>query len=344
MSEQNRKERPVHPSVRIGMLSFAHGHAYSYASALTTLPSVEIAGIYDADMDRGQGAAKRFATTYFPDIDALLEQELDGVIICSENAYHASMVLQAAPHVRNILCEKPIATTVADARTMVDSCHETNTRLQIAFPVRFSPSIQHLKALLTRQELGEIYSVKCTNHGSMPDGWFQDPGLAGGGAVIDHTVHVIDLLRWFWQTEVAEVYAEVGRGILHRDIEIDDAGLLSFQLANGIYGTLDTSWSRPSSYPTWGDVKIEVVAERGVITVDALRQALSVSSDTWGKMRWVNWGSDMDHALISDFIEMIQTDRPPSITGEDGLKALEVALAAYRSAANHRPIAIGPVA
>ena len=344
MSDQIQQERAVQPSVRIGVLSFAHGHAYSYASALTTLPSVEFIGIYDADVDRGQAAANRFTTTYYPDLDALLGQELDGVIICAENAHHAPMVHQAAPHVRNILCEKPIATTIGDAQVMVDRCHETNTRLQIAFPVRFSPPIQYLKALLDRGELGEIYSVKCTNHGSMPGGWFCDPALAGGGAVLDHTVHVIDLLRWFWQTEVAEVYAEVGQGILHQGMEIDDAGLLSFQLANGIYGTLDTSWSRPSSYPTWGDVKIEVVAERGVITVDALRQALSVSSDTWGKTRWLNWGSDMDHALISDFIEMVQTGRPPSITGEDGLKALEVALAAYQSAASQHPIALTPAA
>jgi predicted dehydrogenase len=327
-------------STRIGLLSFAHGHAYSYATALTELPRVEIVGVYDANASRGQAAADQFSTSFYPEAEALLAQGLDGVIICSENAYHAPLVHLAAEHTRNILCEKPIATTVADAQAMIDRCKSTGTQLQIAFPVRYSPPILHLKALLDRNELGKVYSVKCTNHGSMPGNWFIDPALAGGGAVMDHTVHVVDLLRWFWQTEVVELYAEVGIGLLHPGMEIDDVGLLSFQLANGIYGTLDTSWSRPSSYPTWGDVKIEVVGERGVVTVDAFQQALNVSSESWGKTKLVPWGSNADGALIADFVEMIQTNRSPSITGEDGLRAMEVALAAYRSAASGRPVTL----
>ena len=183
-------------SVRIGMLSFAHGHAYSYATSLAKLPGVEIAGTYDADAERGRAAAARFGTTFYADPETLLDQELDGVVICSENVYHAPLVHLAAEKTSNILCEKPLATTVADAQAMIDHCRATGTRLQTAFPVRFSPAMQQLKALLDRQELGKVYSVKCTNHGSMPGGWFCDRALSGGGAVIDHTVHVIDLLRW----------------------------------------------------------------------------------------------------------------------------------------------------
>jgi predicted dehydrogenase len=332
----------IEQTVRIGMLSFAHGHANSYAASLKQLPGVQLIGIHDHEPMRGHAAAERFNTTFYASAETLLDNNLDGVIICSENAHHAALVHLAASKTRNILCEKPIATTLDDAHAMIERCHTTGTQLQIAFPVRFSPAIQQLKAMLDDQQLGEIYAVKCTNHGSMPGGWFADPKLAGGGAVMDHTVHVIDLLRWFWKTEVIELYAEVGTSLLHPDLAIDDAGLLSFQLANGIYGTLDTSWSRPSSYPTWGDVKIEVVGEKGVVTVDAFRQALSVSSDAWGKTRWVPWGSDMDLALITDFIEMVRTGRAPFISGEDGLRALEVALAAYQSAASRRPVSLVP--
>ncbi len=326
--------------VRIGMLSFAHGHANSYAASLAKLPGVEIVGIYDADAKRASSAAERFAATFCADPEKLLDQKLDGVIICSENVFHAPLVHLAAGRTGHILCEKPISTTLTDAQAMIDRCYSTGTQLQIAFPVRFTPAMQQLKALLDRHELGQIYSVKCTNHGSMPGGWFCDPTLSGGGAVIDHTVHVIDLLRWFWNSEVTDLYAEVGSKILHPTMDIDDMGMLSFELANGIYGTLDTSWSRPTSYPTWGDVKIEVIGEKGVVTVDSLNQQISVSSDTWGTTRWIPWGSDMDLGLIADFIDMIRTGRPPSITGEDGLRALEVALAAYQSAATQRPVTL----
>lgn len=331
---------PAHTPLTIGILSFAHGHANSYAEALHHLPGVKLVGVWDEDPARGQKAATANNTQWYPDAEALLATGLDGVIICSANAHHKPLVLQAAGRTQAILCEKPIATTLADARAMIDACDRAGTRLMIAFPVRYAPSVQHLKALLDRGDLGNIYATKCTNHGSMPGGWFIDPQLAGGGAVVDHTVHVIDLLRWFWGCEVTEVYAEVGVDLLHTDLKIDDVGLLSFKLSNGVYGTLDTSWSRPASYPTWGDVKIEVVGEKGAVRVDAFRQQLLVASDTWQKSRWVNFGSDMDAGLVTDFVEMIRSGHGPSITGEDGLKALEVALAAYQSAQSGAPVAL----
>jgi predicted dehydrogenase len=326
--------------VSIGMLSFAHGHANSYAAGLRALPHVRIAGIWDENPDRGQQAAAANDAPWFADADALLTSGLDGVIICSANAHHRSLVLQAAGRTPAILCEKPIATTVADARAMIDACDRAGTRLMVAFPVRYAAPVRHLKALLDQGQLGTVYAAKCTNHGSMPGSWFIDPQLAGGGAVIDHTVHVIDLLRWFWGCEVTEVYAEVGVDLLHPSLGIDDVGLLSFRLSNGVYGTLDTSWSRPPSYPTWGDVKIELVGEKGAVRVDVFRQQLLVACESWHKSRWVNFGSDMDAGLIADFVDMIRTGRAPSVTGIDGLKALEVALAAYASALKGAPVAL----
>lgn len=332
----NQPSKPI----KIGIMSFAHGHAHSYASTLPTMPGVTLAGIYDDNTERGAAAAQRYGTHFFADADALLAQELDAVMICSENAKHRPMVEAAAGKVGFILCEKPIATTAADGQAMIDICARTGTKLQIAFPVRFSPPIQWLKTTLEQGELGKIYAVQTTNHGSMPGGWFIDKALAGGGAVIDHTVHVIDLLRWFWGAEVTEVYAEIGHELLHPGLGIDDVGLLSFTLDNGVYGTLDTSWSRPSSYTTWGDVKIEVTAEKGVVLVDAFRQHLAVSSNKLGKTQWRNWGSNMDLGLINDFIDMVRIGREPSITGVDGLRALEVALAAYQSAAQGEAVKV----
>lgn len=324
----------------IGIISFAHQHAHGYANALRQTHNVKLVGLFDDDAARGQDAASQHGIQYFASISDLLDQGLDGVIICSENAHHRAHVEAAAGRVKAILCEKPIATTVEDAQAMIDVCKEKGTKLQIAFPVRFSPTVQHLKTMLDEGKLGKIYSTTCTNHGSMPGSWFIEQELSGGGAVIDHTVHVIDLLRWFWGSEVVEVYAEIGDSLLHPELGIDDAGLLSFKLANGTYGTLDTSWSRSPSYLTWGDVKIEVVGENGAVQVDAFDQQLLVASEKRGKSYWQNWGSNMDLGLVQDFVEMIEEGREPSITGYDGLKALEVALAAYESAKKGQNITI----
>jgi len=148
---------------------------------------------------------------------------------------------------------------------------------------------------------------------------------------------VADLLRWIWQQEFSEVYAEAATR--HYDIAIDDCGLLLITLESGIIVSLDPSWSRPNnSFPTWGDVTIEVVAERGWARLDAFRQQLAVYSNSANRTQWIGWGSDMDLGLMRDFVAMIAEGREPSITGRDGLKALEVALAAYQSAERGEPV------
>ena len=326
--------------IKIGILSIAHLHAASYAACLNLIEDVEFVGVWNDDAARGQAFANQFGTRCFGSAEELLAEQLDGVIICSENVRHRPLTELAARHTRHIVCEKPIATTVEDAQAMIDACAANGVKLQIAFPVRFSPPVISLKQLLDQQTLGRVYSLKTTNHGRMPGGWFADKALAGGGAVIDHTVHVVDLLRWFWNAEVTEVYAEVGFDLLHPGLGIDDAGILSFTLSTGAYGTLDTSWSRPDAFPTWGDVTIEVVGEKGVMRLDAFKQHVGVYSNRAHRAEWVEWGSDTDLALIRDFVEMIATGREPSITGWDGLKALEVALAAYRSAETGQPVAL----
>ncbi|MFZ4663372.1 MAG: Gfo/Idh/MocA family protein, partial [Caldilineaceae bacterium] len=165
--------------IKLGIMSFAHGHAYSYASTLPTMPGVTLAGIYDDDPQRGQAAAQRYGIPFFAEANALLDQGLDGVMICAENAKHRPLVELAAGRTPHILCEKPIATTAEDGQAMIDLCQRTGTKLQIAFPVRFSPPIQWLKATLDKGDLGNVYAVQTTNHGSMPGGWFVDKALAG---------------------------------------------------------------------------------------------------------------------------------------------------------------------
>ncbi|MCB8944245.1 MAG: Gfo/Idh/MocA family oxidoreductase [Ardenticatenaceae bacterium] len=324
--------------MKIGMISFAHMHAAGYAQCLQKIGDVTLAGIYDDNAERGQKMAQTFGVPFFAEAQALLDEKLDGVIICSENVKHRPFVELCAGQTNYILCEKPIATTVADAQAMIDVCAQRGTKLQIAYPVRFTPAMQKLKQTLDEGKLGRLYSAKCTNHGSMPGGWFVEEAMSGGGAVIDHTVHVIDLLRWFWDTEVVEVYAEVGDSLLHPELGIDDAGMLSFKLANGIYGTLDTSWSRPPSSMIWGDVKIEIMGEKGAVLVDAYSQNVTVSSNKVGQTKLHGWGSNADLGLIQDFVGAIREGREPSITGYDGLKSMEVALMAYESAREKRPI------
>ncbi len=131
--------------MRIGILSLAHMHAFSYAARLKQLPDVDLVGVADTVAERGRSGAEQFGTAYYDNYDALLAQRLDGVIICAENSYHRELVELAAGRTPHILCEKPIAHTLQDGRVIIDTCAARGTKLQIAFPVRFSPAIIRLK-------------------------------------------------------------------------------------------------------------------------------------------------------------------------------------------------------
>ncbi len=107
---------------------------------------------------------------------------------------------------------------------------------------------------------------------------------------------------------------------------------------NGTFATIDCSWSRPDGYPTWGGLTIEAVGTEGVFTVDAFADRLDVWSR--GDQTWIDWGADADQAMIDHFIGAVRGEHPPAVTGIDGLRATEVALAAYRSVSAGQPVEV----
>ncbi|WP_066189704.1 MULTISPECIES: Gfo/Idh/MocA family protein [Gracilibacillus] len=313
--------------MKVGIISFAHGHAFGYANALKNIEGVELYGISDEEETRGKQAAEQFHTNYFADYHDLLNEPIDAVVITSENQKHLEHVKAAAEHGKHILCEKPLSSNVQDAENMIQICHNKGVILQTAFPVRFNTPIQHAKKMIDAGELGNIIAIKGTNRGTNPGGWFVEKDKSGGGAVIDHTVHVVDIIRWFTKAEIAEVYAEVDDKL--SDYEIDDTGLLTMEFDNGMFATLDCSWSRNKNYPTWGDVTLEIVGTKGTLFVDAFAQKMDVYHAEG--VRWNAWGDNMDAGLVEDFVRTVESKGKPSISGEDGLRALEVAMAAYKS-------------
>jgi predicted dehydrogenase len=331
--------------LRIGLLSAAHLHADAYVENLKRSSGVELLGIADEDAERARHFAAQHGTVAYSSVDALLAERPDGVIVCSENARHAPLVLAAAEAGVHVLCEKPLATTLDDARAMIAGCDRSGVRLMTAFPMRFSPPVLQVKGMLESGSLGRVYGVNGTNQGECPKhlrGWFVDPALAGGGAVMDHTVHLADLLRWLLDSEVVEVYARTNHILYAEEApDVETGGLLLLTFADGTFASVDCSWSKPPYYPTWGGLAMDLVAEKGYVKLDAFRQVMPVYTHEVGRARWAFWGSDLNQAMVNEFAACIREERPPLITGEDGLKALEVVLAAYESAATGEPVALG---
>lgn len=320
--------------IKIGILSFAHHHGEAYISNLRRMEGVELLGVADDDISRGEKIAGQNAARFFPSYQALLEAKPDGVIICTENNRHRSLVEMAASRGIHVLCEKPIATTLEDARAIVEACDKAGVLLMTAFPMRFSAPLLEIKTRLDHGDIGDIYCFNATNQGELPTkhrAWFVDPEMSGGGAIMDHTVHLVDIMRWFTGSEVETMYARSNR-IFHADeVEVETGALEMLTFENGVFATIDTSWSRPQYWPTWGGLTFEMVTQRGAVIVDAFRQNLNIYRHDWQRSNWAYWGSDMNQAMISDFTAAIRENRSPRVTGIDGLRAVEAALAAYES-------------
>ena len=327
--------------MRVGLWSLTHLHALSYIPVLCDRPDVEFVGIADEEPERGRRIAQDHGVPFFASADELLAR-VEAIVITSANVDHCSMALRAAEVRVAALVEKPIATTLSDARAMVRAFESAGVILATAFPCPFSPAFEELVRVVRAGELGRVLAIKATNRGVMPGGFFTQLERSGGGAVMDHTVHVADLLRRLTGCEATQVYAEVGHGLYHQDG--DDSGLLTIDLSDGSFATLDCSWSRPKSYPTWGDVTLHVVGERGNAMADLFSQHLHLYPADGSKSSWRGWGSSLDALMINDFITAVRESRPPCSSGVDGLKALEVTLAAYQSAKTAQAVRIEELA
>lgn len=329
--------------MKIGILSLAHHHAEGYVRNLLASPGVELLGLADEDKARGERVAAETGARLFPSREALLDAKPDGVVIACENSRHRAYVEDSVRAGAHILCEKPLATTVEDAEAMVKACRSAGRRLMTAFPMRFSPPLLEVKARLDSGELGIPRCVTSSNQGQLPRKhreWFVDPVLAGGGALIDHVVHLADALRWYLGREVVEVYAQANR-IFHRDeVEVETGGLATLVFEGGLFASIDCSWSRPEAWPTWGGLSFELVTDRGAIRVDGFSQNIELVSDLRLRNSLLPWGSDANQAMIDEFAASIREGREPKVTGEDGLAAARIVRAAYESAATGQPVRI----
>jgi predicted dehydrogenase len=305
------------------------------------MASVEVVGLWDEDGERAVAAAEGAGVTRFATAAELLAERPDGVIVTSVNAEHRGLTELAAAAGAHVLCEKPLATTVDDARAMVAACGAAGVRLMTAFPMRWSPVVQALREAVIDGTLGEVLMLEGVNTGEMPDvhrAWFVDPAAAGGGAIADHVVHLADIYRWLLGSEVVEVYALENRILQDGFDAVETGGLVSLRFGNGVVATIDCSWSKPRGYPTWGGLQVDAIGTRGLLAIDAFGQHLVGHDALARSSSWPFWGSDPDAAMLDEFIAAILEAREPAVTGIDGLRAVEIVDAAYRSIRSGAPV------
>ena len=338
--------------LRMGCVSFEHGHQYGWMSAMLRLPNVELVAVSEPDpqlrarADTQIAAYDRAAWGYDPDQgavriftrheDVIGRADIDAVSICAANAQHHPLALAAAAAGKHVMCEKPLAISIDQATDMVRACHVADVKLGLAHPVRHAAPCWEAKQRLQSGELGAIRAMNLTNVlGASTTGWFIDPERSGGGAIRDHIVHATDLMRWFSGREVEAVYCEADTRM--RDIQVDDTGMLIEVFEGGLVGSCDPSWNRPTTWPMWGDVTGRILCERGVVEFDVTGDyvALTAAADSPTHRR-LSVSASMDTYLLADFAAAVLEDREPCANGRDGWAGVACTEAAYESARTHR--------
>lgn len=313
----------------VAILSVQHVHAAGYAAALAARDDVRLL-VADPD-GLGHDGPGEVVDSYAAAWDA----RPDAVIVCSTNVDHRDLVLEAARRGVAVLCEKPLATTPADAEAMVAACAQAGVVLMTAYPVHFSPAVAALRKALTSGRIGEVVGITGVNNGKLPRGrgWFTDTSLAGGGALADHVVHVAEVLDAVLG-EPATVHA-VSNRLLHADRAGEGAetgGLVTLTYPSGLVATIDCSWSMPDDAPTWGGVSIQALGTAGQVRVEPFAERVE------GFGQWHPYGPDLDALLLDAFLGAVRSGITVEPSGEVGLRTVRVVEAAQRSVAQRGPV------
>ena len=331
-------------TLRLAMLGLAHSHAQPWAEAIQADRRAELVGAWDHDVTRGRRAARHLALPLAPDLDQLLD-ESDAVAICSETVRHREYVERAASRGCHILCEKPLATSLADADAIAEAVRRVGVTFMQSFPKRLDPVNHELKRLIDSGALGRIWLARVRhghNHGQDLDfgtGWWAEPSASGGGALLDEGIHAADLLRWFFG-DPASVQATIGYSAL--ELPVEDTAIAIFHWPSGSLGEIVSGWSFQAA-----DTSIEIYGTAGTALLSGvdlasrdfaragpyLRYALA-GAQSWSSVpctpRFVQGG--FHQQVVTTFLDCLNEGAPPPTGLAEGRGALAMILSAYQAA------------
>ncbi|MBF4613183.1 Gfo/Idh/MocA family protein [Curtobacterium sp. VKM Ac-1376] len=337
-------------TLRVGVLSFAHTHAIGYLGALAAMPDVEVRGTDPGGVStgttlgelRGADLAAALDVGYADSVDELFAWRPDAVVVTSENARHREFVELSAAAGVHVLCEKPLATTWEDGLAIRDAVRRAGVLLMMAFPVRFASAFDRLRAARDSGALGTVFSVRGANNGMLPltRDWFTDPALSGGGALVDHVVHVADLVDGLTGAVPVTVTAVANR-VLHADrARAETAGLVTVTYDDGMVTAIDCSWSRPDTSPTWGGLTLDVAATGGTVSVDFFGAAARGLDAVGGRPIELRYGPDHDLPMLRTFLAAVRSGVQPQPDVGVGLRTMSVVLAAQESVGTGRTVPV----
>ncbi len=326
--------------LNIGIIGYAHVHVLRYVPAFLNCRDTritKIAVVEDANKELAKKDTETIGCEFYEDLEVeSFFDDLDGIYVGTEPSLHKEVVKRAAEKGVHVLCDKPIALNLNDADEIIRYASWNNIKLMVPFNPRFQLPFIRAKEMIDGGELGDLEYIYAVKYGkspkyieSMDTSWFIDPERARFGGFGDIGIHAIDALRWLFGSEVKSVYADIGRKI-DKTIAIDDLGSLIMTFEDGMIASLSSGWANPRGYPKGLDVRFEILGTKGVILIEKPYHDFIITDERRREEQdW--WRVDIQSA-VNEFANSIIEDREPLIKGEDARAALEVIIAAYKSA------------
>ena len=320
-----------------GTMGTVHAHAYE------KLTNVELVGIVDHNFPKAQKLAEQVGVKAFCTYEEAVAsiREIDVVSICLPTPLHKEYLIKVADQGSHVVCEKPLARTLSDAKEMIAYCQEKDVKLFVGHVVRFFPEYVRTKQLLDTNKIGTPAVVRTSRGGGFPNAsndWYADFN-SSGGLVLDMIIHDFDYLRWCFG-EVERVYAKSSKGRVYSRVEY---ALVTLRFKSGVIAHVEGTWAH-QNFTT----KFEIAGKSGIIEFDSSK----VQPVVTGRNSSSSGGVAVPESPLKDnpyfmelqhFIQCIEKNEQPIVTAEDAVKAMEISLAALESIETGKPVVLHEV-
>ncbi len=310
------------------------------------VPEARLIAVADVAIDQAKQVAAELEIEHaFASFEDMLElKDIECVVIATPDKFHAQAIRSAAAAGKQILCEKPLALSLPDAHAALDGVAKAGVRLQIGFMRRYDPGYAAAMKRIEAGEIGEPVVFKSIGRDKDAPPISSYQSRLNGMLFYNNSIHDFDLARWLMRDEVKEVHAYATVAIRPKVAEYGDivAGVVNLKYAHGAIGNVESYVQAVYGY----DIRTEIAGSRGSILVGNLQQTPVTFLSTEGGTQtladhFLTRFDDAYVAEVKDFVQSMLHDRAPRVTGQDGLRALEIAVAAENSYLQSKACGVG---
>ena len=306
----------------IGVGAMGENHVRVYHK----IEEANLIGVSDVSERALKKIEKKYGAKGYTDYCELLQNpDIEVVSVCVPTTFHHAVVMEAIKHKKHILVEKPIAFTLTEAEEMIEAAKEAGVILATGHVERFNPAVQKAKELIDDGVIGDIVSAFAKRVGPLP------PRIKDVGVSIDLAIHDLDIMNYLFEEDITQVYGTMNSSF--DDSEFEDHAEIMVSFDNESTGIIEVNWLTP-----YKRRELERTGTAGIISVDYIQQSIEV----FGK-----FAQDIEikheeplKGELKSFLKSVVEEKEPVITGEDGLKALKMVIAANKSSKEHRPISL----